>query len=89
MRLNRAVGLVSLLVVLALALQASGGGKDKDKKKFEVSKDTIAGKVKSVDMIAAGFAITPDGGKDRTFLVDKATKFWGPKGGIVAQAPLG
>jgi hypothetical protein len=72
--------LTSLLVVLALGLEASGQGKDKDKK-FEVPKDAIAGKVKSVDMKAPSFTITVDKGKDRTFLVDKATEFWGPRGG--------
>ena len=55
-----------------------GGAKDK---KFEVPKDAIAGTVKSVDEKKPSFTITLEKGKDRTFLVDKATEFWGPKGG--------
>jgi hypothetical protein len=78
MRLFPAVGLASLLLVVALGLQAAGQGKDK---KFEVPKDAIAGTVKAVDLKASSFTITPDKGKDRTFLVDDKTEFWGPKGG--------
>jgi hypothetical protein len=88
MRLFHAVGLTSLLVDVALGLDASGQGKDKDNK-FEVPKDNIAGKVKSVDMKAPSFTITVDKERDRTFLVDKATEFWGPRGGDHAGlAPL-
>jgi hypothetical protein len=80
MRLFPAVGLASLLVVAALGLQAAGQGKDKDKK-FEIPKDAIAGTVKAVDLKSSSFTLTIDKGKDRTFLVDDKTEFWGPKGG--------
>jgi hypothetical protein len=79
MRLPAAVGLASLLVVVALGMDASGQGKDR--KKFEVPKDAIVGTVKSVNLTAPSFTLTLDKGKDRTFLVDDKTEFWGPKGG--------
>jgi hypothetical protein len=78
MRLFPAVGLASLFLVIALALQASGQGKDKDKK-FE-PKDAVAGTVKAVDLKASSFTITPDKGKDRTFVVDDKTEFLGTEG---------
>ena len=77
MRLFHAVGMTSVLVVVALGLEASGQGKDK----FALPKDAIAGTVKSVDLKASTFTLTVDKGKDRTFLVDAMTEFWGPKGG--------
>ena len=91
MRLSPAVGLASLLLVVALGLQAAGQGKDKDKgkEKFVVPKDAIAGTVKSVDMKASSFTLTVDKGKDRTFLVDAKTEFWGPKGGDRGTGPKG
>jgi hypothetical protein len=86
MRKLHAVGLASLLIVVGFGLEAGGQGKDK---KFEVPKDAIAGKVKAVDMKAASFTISPEKGKDRTFHVDKATEFWGPKGGDRGTGPAG
>jgi hypothetical protein len=74
------------LVIVGIGLDAGGQGKDK---KFEVPKDAIAGTVKSVDMKAANFTITLDKGKDRTFHVDKATEFWGPRGGDRGTGPAG
>jgi hypothetical protein len=68
------------IVVCVLGVHAGGGGKDKDKK-YEVPKDAIAGKVKSVDLKSAKFTITLKNGKERTFAVDDKTEFWGPKGG--------
>ncbi len=61
-------------------------GKDK---KFEVPKDAIAGVVKSVDVAKASFTITAKDKKERTFLVDKKTEFWGPKGGDRGTGPAG
>jgi hypothetical protein len=72
-----AAGLGSLCLALAFTFDASGQQKDK---KFEVPKDAIAGKVKSVDMKAPSFTLSMEKSKDRKFLVDKATEFWGPKG---------
>jgi len=66
------------LLLCAFAFQATAGG-DKDKK-FEVPKDAIVGVVKSVDLKKASFTLKV-AKKDRVFLVDKATEFWGPKGG--------
>src|SRR5436309_1932949 len=55
MRLSLAVGVASLLLVVAVGLDASGQGKDK---KFEVPKNAIAGTVKSVDLKASSFMIS-------------------------------
>lgn len=44
--------------------------------------DPIVGKVKEVDAKKALFVITLKDGKDRTFLVNKETKFLGPQGGV-------
>ena len=92
MRWFQGVGLAGLcLVVCSFAIEA-GGGKDKDKKeekkKFEVPKTAIAGTVKAVDMDKASFTLTIDK-KARVFLVDKATEFWGPKGGDRGTGPAG
>jgi len=76
--LKRAVGLAMLVVFLGLLTHTSAGG-DKDKK-FSVPKDALAGVVKSVDIKKATFTLTI-GKKDHIFAVDKATEFWGPKGG--------
>jgi hypothetical protein len=65
--------LASLLVVVALGLDASGQG--------------ISGTVKAVDLKASSFTLTLDKGKDRTFLVDAKTEFWGPKAAIAAPGP--
>jgi hypothetical protein len=83
----RTLGLaIVALVLAALSLQAVGAG---DKKKFEIPKDAIAGKVKSVDLKAPSFTITLKNGKERTFAVDKSTEFWGPKGGDRGTGPKG
>lgn len=67
--------------------------KDKDKtpkdKKFEVPKDAIAGKVKSVDLKEGSFVLAMTGGKDRMFLVDAKTEFYGPRGGDRGTGPSG
>jgi hypothetical protein len=77
MRLIHATALATLFLVgLALAGTAGGG----DKKKFEVPKNAVTGTVKSVDEKKSSFSITTKG-KERTFLVDDKTEFWGPKGG--------
>jgi hypothetical protein len=88
----RAAGLAGLCIVVCCFISEAGGGKDKDKgkdKKFEVPKDAIAGVVKAVDQKKPSFTISVKGGKDRTFLVDKATEFWGPKGGDRGAGPDG
>jgi hypothetical protein len=94
----RTIGLALLGAILCCALAldgAAGGGKDTKKKepgtgkKFEVPKDAIAGTVKSLDKKAPSFTITLKDKKDRTFLVDKATEFWGPKGGDRGTGPKG
>ena len=68
-----------------------GGVKDKakEKKKYEVPKDAIAGKVKSVDLKEKSFVIVLESGKDRKFLVDDKTEFWGPRGGDRGTGPEG
>jgi hypothetical protein len=86
MRLSFAVGIASLLLVVAVGLEACGQGKDK---KFEVPKDAIAGTVKSVDLKASSFTVSIEKGKDRTFVVDDKTEFWGPKGGDRGTGPKG
>ena len=86
MRWLHAASLGSLCLALAFTFDANGQQKDK---KFEIPKDAIAGKVKSVDMKAPSFVLSPDKGKDRTFLVDKTTEFWGPKGGDRGTGPDG
>jgi len=93
------------LVLCGLSLDAMGQGKDKDakdkkdavkdkdtpkdKKKFEVPKDAVSGTVKSVDLKANSFTITPSDKKDRTYTVDDKTEFWGPKGGDRGTGPKG
>ena len=83
---TRALGvLVVGLTLLCLAATAGAGGKDKDKdtpKKGEIPKNAIHGTMKSVDLKGSSFTMTLDSGKDRTFKVDKDTKFIGPRGGI-------
>jgi hypothetical protein len=58
-------------------------------KKFEVPKDAIKGTVKSVNMGKRTFTIILSDKKERTFVVDKATEFWGPKGGDRGTGPAG
>lgn len=83
----RILGLTTVVISLsAFGLQAGGAGKDK---KFEIPKDAIVGKVKSVDMKAPSFTITLRNGKDRAFGVAKDTEFWGPKGGDRGTGPKG
>jgi hypothetical protein len=90
--LRHSVGIAALAMLLCVLTlgAAAGGGKDaKDKdKKFEVPKDAVTGVVKSVDLKKPSFTITI-GKKDRTFLVDKATEFYGPKGGDRGTGPKG
>jgi hypothetical protein len=79
-------------VVLCLLAAEVGTGQDKkDKgKKFEVPRDAIAGVVKAVDMKKATFTVTTvKDKKERTFLVDKKTEFYGPKGGDRGTGPDG
>ena len=76
----RALGCFVLVAsVLGVGLEA-GAGKDKDKK-FEVPKDALIGKVKSVDLKEPSFTLTMRNGKDRKFMVSDKTEFYGPKGG--------
>src|SRR5262249_7372339 len=72
-------------LVLGIAfLTASGqtgqGGKYKDKDK-STDETMVVGKVKVVNLARNNFTITLESGKDRTFGVDKKTKFLGPQGG--------
>jgi hypothetical protein len=91
------LGLVVAVCCFALSLEAAGGGKKEvttkkeagTGKKFEVPKDAIAGTVKSVDLKKPSFTILLKDKKDRTFMVDKATEFWGPKGGDRGTGPKG
>jgi hypothetical protein len=76
------------LSLCAFGIEVRGGGKDKDKK-FEIPKEAISGKVKTVDLKAPSFTVTLKNGKERTFAVDKATEFWGPKGGDRGTGPKG
>lgn len=75
--MSRLLGCAVLgLVVCAASLPAQGGKKDtKDAKE-------VVGKVKEVLVAKKSFTITLAGGKDRTFLVNDATKFVGPRGGV-------
>lgn len=82
----RTFGFVIVSLALAAASSAAVGQKDK---KFEVPKNAIAGKVKSVDMKASTFTITLENKKDRTFKVDEKTEFYGPKGGDRGTGPKG
>jgi hypothetical protein len=75
---KRTLSILIVGMVFVLGSQAGGGNKDK---KFEVPKNAITGTVKSVNEKAAKFTVTLKDGKDRTFLVDEKTEFWGPKGG--------
>ena len=81
----RTLGMAVLgIVVVVLGVHAGRGAKDKDTpkdKKFEVPKDAMACKVKSVDLKEASFTVTFKNNKQRTFAVDAKTEFWGPKGG--------
>jgi hypothetical protein len=87
MRRFHAVGLTGLLIA-CLFLVGTAGGTQQDKQ-FEIPKDAISGTVKSVDEKKASFTISPEKGKDRTFLVDDKTEFWGPKGGDRGTGPKG
>ena len=73
----RALG-SSMLVLLAVGVGLQAGGKDK---KFEIPKDAMAGKVKSVDLKEPSFTLVMKNGKDRKFMVNDKTEFYGPKGG--------
>ena len=88
----RTLGLAFIVMAgCAFGLEAVGAQKDKDtpKKKFEVPKDAIAGKVKSVNLKEPAFTLTLANGKDRIFAVDAKTEFWGPKGGDRGTGPAG
>ncbi len=92
--MRQSVGIAALamfLGALAFVHAAAGGGKDaKDKdKKFEVPKNAMTGIVKSVDKKKATFTMTTKEKKDRTFLVEKTTEFYGPKGGDRGTGPKG
>lgn len=71
-------------LVLGIAFMASGqtshGGKDKDKDKG-TDDGMVVGKIKIVNLARKNFIITLESGKERTFAVDKNTKFLGPQGG--------
>src|SRR5205807_539804 len=56
----------------------SQGGKGKDKSTDEAM---VVGKIKIVNIARNNFTITLETGKERTFAVDKKTKFLGPQGG--------
>jgi len=68
------------IVVCILGVNAADD-KDSPKKTYEVPKNAIAGKIKTVDIKAGTFTITLKDGKDRKFTVDDKTEFFGPKGG--------
>ena len=76
--------------VCLLAVEVGTGQDKKDKgKPFEVPKDAIAGVVKAVNLKKATFTLTVKDKKERTFLVDKKTEFFGPKGGDRGTGPDG
>ena len=87
----RRIGLAIVAMSLfAIGLQAGVGitdaqGEKKDAtgkdKKFEVPKDAVIGKIKSVNLKTPAFTITLASGLVKTFGVDDKTEFWGPKGG--------
>ena len=70
--------LVLGIAFLTASGQTSQGGKDKDK---GTDDSMVVGKVKVVNLARNNFTITLESGKDRTFGVDKKTKFLGPQGG--------
>src|SRR5580765_4773172 len=69
------------VIVLALSVGASAG---QDQKSTSSQKDPgikeIAGKVKDIDLKKKAFVLTLADKTDRTFLVNKDTKFTGPRG---------
>src|SRR5260370_31310508 len=72
-------GFCCLVLGIALCLasgQTSLGGKEKDK-----DDSMVVGKIKIVNVARNFFTITLESGKDRTYGVDKKTKFIGPQGG--------
>lgn len=81
--------LVLGIVFVTASGQTSLGGKDKEKdkdvkKEKDVTKTDdgkIVGKVKLVNLARNNFTIILATGKERTFLINKSTKFIGPKGG--------
>jgi hypothetical protein len=79
--LTRTLGVAMAGIVVCILGAQAAQDKDSPKKTYEVPKNAIAGKVKTVDVKAATFTITLKDGKDRKFTVDDKTEFWGPKGG--------
>jgi hypothetical protein len=72
-------GFCCLVLGIALVMaagQTSQGGKDKS-----TDDSKVVGQVKVVNLARSNFTITLESGKDRTFAVDKKTKFLGPQGG--------
>ena len=72
-------GFCCLVLGVALVMaggQTSQGGKDKS-----TDDSKVVGKIKVVNLARSNFTITLETGKDRTFAVDKKTKFLGPQGG--------
>jgi hypothetical protein len=81
--MHRLLGCALLgLAVCAAGLGAQGDKGTKDGKKGTRAGNEVVGKVKAVDLEKKSFTITPEAGKDRTFLVDDKTKFVGPRGGV-------
>jgi hypothetical protein len=77
MKLLHGLGCLVLGAVLCTASnQTSQGGKDKTKEDSKVT-----GKVKIVNLARNNFILILESGKERTFTVDKKTKFLGPQGG--------
>jgi hypothetical protein len=73
----RILGCSLLLASLCVLGVDAGGGKDK---KYEIPKNAIAGRVKSVDPKTKSFVLTVDS-RPRKFVVDDKTEFFGPLGG--------
>src|SRR5262249_40869021 len=72
--MHRLLGCALLgLAVCAAGLGAQGDKGTKDGKKGTRAGNEVVGKVKAVDLEKKAFTITPEAGKDRTFLVDDKT----------------
>jgi hypothetical protein len=77
-------GAILGLAVCTVGVQGQGDKGVKDGKKDGKGKE-IVGKLKEVSLTKKSFTIVTEDKKERTFLVDKDTKFVGPRGGVSAE----
>ncbi len=80
------------LALAAFTVSAAGekGAKDAKKDAAKDGKDKgVTGLLTKVDAEKGTFTISPEKGKDRTFMVNESTKFIGPKGGSRGMGKAG